>query len=57
MHPAKTEPTATAAIVPAIFNVPACAAWCPTHCCLALANLDAIEYKRKKGEGSFTLAF
>src|ERR1700731_2215406 len=31
MHPAKTEPAASAAIVPAIFNVPAGAAWCPTH--------------------------
>src|SRR5438270_9399951 len=31
VHPAKTEPAASAAIVAAIFNVSAGAAWCPTH--------------------------
>jgi hypothetical protein len=31
MHSAKAEATASAAIVSAIFNVSAGAAWCPTH--------------------------
>jgi hypothetical protein len=40
MHPAKAE-TASTAIVPAIFNVSARAAWCPTHVCPS--PFDAIQ--------------